>query len=214
MVESIFLNHTSLNTKDGIIIDLLKDGKEFLENFEIINRDLLLDTMFLSYRYLKCIEKIPHNFYKFVIAAYYIVSRHPQAFPVHESKKKFCKQFGIKPNSLDYSVQKILCELNFIKILDDKNYPYFIDIMSDIGFKLANDVIKGMVDKAMMKFLLYSQPVNSQILAEEMTTKLIFEMNIFPEELFRQFYDIIYESIEEYLKEYYEYLDLQQLYLI
>jgi hypothetical protein len=86
--------------------------------------------------------------------------------------------------------------------------------MSDIGFKLANDVIKSEVDKAMMKFLLYSQPVNSQILAEEMTTKLVFEMKIFPEELFRQFYDIIYESIEEYLKEYYEYLDLQQLYLI
>lgn len=213
MLELINIKQDKLNTKDQIIIDLLKDGVEFLEEFDN-NYEIIMDVVSIIYRFLKNNNKIPHNLYKFFIAAFYIVSRHPQAFPAHESKRKFCKKFGIKPGSLDYSVEKLTYKLNFIKILDDKNYPYYMDLKTDIGFKLAKGIVKQEVDKAMMNFLLNHQPINSQILCEELITKLVFEMNVFPEELFRQFYEIIFELIEKYLKNYYEYIELQQNYFI
>lgn len=201
------------NTRDQITIDIIKDGKEFLEQFEL-NQRILLDTVSLIYRFLKINRKIPHNLYKFFIAAYYIVERHPWSFPAHESKKRFCRRFGIQPSSLDYSVEKIVNSLRIVRILDDKNYPYYIDKKTDVGFKLAKSVVKSEVEKDVMKFLLYHQTVNSQILSEELLSKMILEMNIFPAELFRQFYDIIFELVEESLLDYHEYIRLQEKYLI
>ena len=163
---------------------------------------------------MKLNRKIPHNLFKFFIAAYYIVSRHPKAFPAHESKKKFCRKFGIQPSSLDYSAEKIIGVLNIKKILDEKNYPYFLDLKTDIGFKLCKNIVKVEVERRMMNFLLYHRPINSQILAEDLITKIVFEMEIFPEELFRQFYKIVSDLVEDSLNDYYEYTQLQQKYFI
>lgn len=213
MLELTTINQEILNTKDRITIDLIKDGQEFLEQFDI-NRNLMLDSVSIVYRFLRLNKKIPHNLYKFFIAAYYIVSRHPKAFPVHESKKRFCRQFGLQPSSLDYSVEKIIGVLNYIKILDDKNYPYFIDIKIDIGFKLCRNIIKVEIDRAMMNFLLYNQPFNSQIFTEDLINKIIFEMKVFPEELFRQFFEIVFDIVENSLCEYYDYVRLQESHFI
>ena len=122
--------------------------------------------------------------------------------------------FGIQQSSLEYCVDKIIGALDMIKILDDKNFPYFIDRKSDVAFKLAKSIVKFEVDKASMNFMLYHQPINSQILTESIIAELIFEMKIFPEELFRQFYDIILEMVNNLLINYNEYVELQQKYLI
>jgi hypothetical protein len=209
MLELINENFEVLNTKERITIDLIKDGIEFLEKFDI-NHDMLMDTVSIIYQYLRNTGKIPHNLYKFFIAAYYIVSRHPRAFPVHEPKSLFCNQFGIQQNSLEYSVEKIVKTLGFIKILDDTNYPYFLWPKNDLGFKVAKRIIKDEVEKSMMNFLLYNQVINSQILCEELVTKFVFEMDIFPEELFRQFFEVLFDLIEKELHDYNEYVHLQQ----
>lgn len=209
MMELLNVNQENFNSKNQVIIDMLKDGQEFLEEFNI-DYELINDTIVLLYKFLKNKKKIPHNLYKFFIAAFYIISRHPQAFPAHESKKKFCKKFGIQPTALEYSVEVIIGQLNIIKILDDKNFPYFLDLKSDIGFKLAKSIIKQEVEKAMMDFLTKNQTINSQFLCEDLITRFVFEMNLFPEELLRQFYDLILDLIENYLQDYYEYVDLQQ----
>ncbi|TFG09042.1 MAG: hypothetical protein EU539_00590 [Promethearchaeota archaeon] len=215
MVESIFINQDLIQTKDLIIIDILKDGKEFLEDKKV-NHEFIIDSLSIMYQFLKRNKKqqIPHNLYKFFIAAYYMVSRHPWSFPAHESKKNFCRKFGIEPSSLEYSLTRIREELNFKKILDDKNYPYFIDLDTDIAFKLMKNLIKNEVDHSMMNFLLYHQPVNSQILCEELITKIIFEMKLFPEELFRQFYEIVFELVDCLLSNYHEYVELQRSFFI
>lgn len=213
MLELYTPNYEILNTKERITVDLLKESQEFLEQLDI-NFDLLLDTITLIYRYLRKCEKIPHNLFKFLISAYYIVSRHPLAFPLHESKQDFCEKFGLQPSSLEYSVDKISNKLNLIKILDDMNYPYFLDPDSDLGLKFVKNIVKTNVEKSMMKFLLYNKPINSQILTEQLVSKIIFEENIFPEELFRQFYEITFEFVEERFQDYYDYVELQQKYLI
>ncbi|MBD3196737.1 MAG: hypothetical protein GF317_16895 [Candidatus Lokiarchaeota archaeon] len=211
MLELVSYNEKVLNTKDRVTIDLIKEGEEFLREFDI-NHELLPDTVSLIYRYLRKTGKIPHNLYKFYIAAYYIISRHPRAFPVHESKGDFCEKYGLKPSSLDYSVEKLVLKLDLIKILDDMNYPYFIDPNLDIGLNLTKKIIKSEIDKAMMNFLLCHQPLDAQILSEELTTKLIFEMNLFPEELFRQFFELVNNTVVDLCKGYYEYAELQQKY--
>lgn len=215
MMELIIPNQEVINTKDRITIDVIKDGEEFLKQFDI-NHELLLDVTSIIYRYLRITGKIPQNLYKFFISAYYIISRHPMAFPVHESKKKFCKEFGLQPSSLEYCVEKLTSLLNYVKILDDKNFPYYFDPKNDLSFKLAKNMVKTEVEKAMMNFLIGNQQFNAQILTEELVTKIVFEMNAFPEELFRQFYEILFELVESALREqnYSEYIQLQNKYFI
>ena len=60
MLELYTPDYEILNTKDRITIDLIKDGEEFLKQFDI-DQDFLLDTVSLVYRYLRTKEKIPHN---------------------------------------------------------------------------------------------------------------------------------------------------------
>ena len=149
MMELIIPNQEVINTKDRITIDVIKDGEDFLKQFDI-NHELLLDVTSIIYRYLRKTGKIPQNLYKFFISAYYIISRHPMAFPIHESKKKFCKQFGLQPSSLEYCVEKLTSLLNYVKIIDDKNYPYYFDPKNDLSFKLAKNMVKTEVEKAIM----------------------------------------------------------------
>ena len=213
MLELYTPNYEVISTKQRITIDLIKDGQEFLENFDI-NHDFLLDTVSLVYRYLRIHEKIPHNLYKFFIAAYYIITRHPYNFPVHETKKQFCQKFNLAVSSLEYCVEKIANSLNYIKILDDMNFPYFIDPDRDIRLNLIKSIIRSKVDKTMMSFLLYHHAVNSQILTEELVHEVIVEQKAFPEALFRQLHEIIFKFVEDELIDYNEYVKLQKKYFI
>lgn len=213
MLELYSPNFESLNIKERVTVDLIKQGKEFLEQFDV-NADLMLDTYSLIYRYLTKAGTIPQNLYKFFIAAYYIVSRHPFAFPAHQSKADFSKQFGLPVSSLEYSVDKIIDALNYIRILDDMNYPYFIDPNRDLSLKFIKTIVKSKVDKKMMQFLLYEEPINSQLLTEELVSEILFEHNAFPEELMRQLYDIVFDLVESQFKDYNEYASLQEKYFI
>jgi hypothetical protein len=213
MLELYTPEYEVINTKERITIDLLKDGQEFLEQFDI-NPNFLLDTISIVYKYLRNNGKIPHNLYKFFIAAYYIISRHPYAFPVHETKKEYCQQFGLGVSSLEYCVEKIIESLNYIKIQDDMNFPYFVDPKRDISLNIIKKLIKAKVDKAMMSFLLSSQSINSQILTEELVYEVVFEQKAFPEELFRQLYKIVFEYVEKEFLDYNQYVKLQKKFFI
>ena len=213
MLELYTPQYEEINTKERITIDLIKDGQEFLQQFDI-NHELLLDTISVVYKYLRSNGKIPHNLFKFFVAAYYIISRHPFAFPVHETKKDFCEKFNIPVSALDYCVERITNTLNYIKILDDMNFPYFVDPKRDICLKFIKNLIKSKVDKAMMTFLVYNQPINSQILTEELVNEVIFEQNAFPEELFRQLFEIAFEYVENGFHDYKEYIGMQKKYFI
>ena len=212
MLELYTPNYEVINTKERITIDLIKDGQEFLLKFDIKN-ELLLDTISLVYKYLRSRGKIPQNLFKFFIGAYYIISRHPFAFPAHESKKEFCKKFGLPISSLDYCVEKITESLSYIKILDDKNFPYFVDPKRDISLSVIKKMAKSRVDREMMKFLVYNKPINSQILTEELVDEIISQHKAFPEELFRQLYEIAFEFVENEFVEYTNYIKLQNKYL-
>ncbi len=213
MLELYTPNYEVLNAKDRITIDLLKDGQKFLEQFDI-NPNYLIDTVSVVYKYLRNNRKIPHNLFKFFIGAYYIILRHPFAFPAHETKKIFCQKFNLSISSLDYCVEKITESLNYIKILDDKNFPYFIDQKRDICLNVIKKVVKAKVEKIMMNFLLYNQPVNSQILTEELVHDIIFDQKAFPEELFRQLFEIVFDLVENELDDYKKYVKLQSKYFI
>ncbi len=209
MLELYTPQYEEINTRERITIDIIKDGQEFLQQFDI-NPDYLLDTVSVVYKYLRNNGKIPHNLYKFFIAAYYIISRHPFAFPVHESKKTFCERFRLPISALDYCVERIVDTLDYIRILDDMNFPYFIDPKRDICLKFIKNLIRSKVDKAMMRFLIGNQPINSQILTEELVNEVIFKQKAFPEELLRQLFDIAFEYVEEGFLEYKEYVRLQK----
>ena len=213
MLELYTPQYEEINTKERITIDLIKDGQEFLQQFDIKN-ELLLDTISVVYKYLRSNGKIPHNLFKFFVGAYYIISRHPFAFPMHETKTNFCEKFNIPVSALDYCVERIANSLNYIKILDDKNFPYFVDPKRDISLNFIKKFIKSKVDKAMMTFLIYDQPINSQILTEELVNEVIFEQNAFPEELFRQLFEIVFEYVENGFQDYNEYVVMQKKYFI
>ncbi|MCK4285082.1 MAG: hypothetical protein KAX18_02715, partial [Candidatus Lokiarchaeota archaeon] len=97
---------------------------------------------------------------------------------------------------------------------DDMNFPYFVDPKRDISLNIIKKLIKSKVDKAMMSFLLSHQSINSQILTEELVYEVIFEQKAFPEELFRQLYEIVFEYVERGFLDYNKYVKLQTKYFI
>jgi len=213
MLEIPIVSLDELNTKDRITIDLIKDGEQYLNQFNV-NQEILLEAVSIVYKYLRVVKKIPHDLYKFFVASYYIIERHPYCFPVHESKKDFCKRFGIQESSLNYSVEKIVKSLQYVKIQDDLNFPYFIDPKSDICFNLIKNIVNKKVKKAMMRFLLYDKPINAQILTEELVEDIIYNHEIFPEELFRQLYWMVFDLVDDQLEEYNEYVALQKRFFL
>jgi hypothetical protein len=94
------------------------------------------------------------------------------------------------------------------------NFPYFIDPKRDLSLNIVKNIVKSKIDASMMKFLLYNRPINSQILTEELVCDIIFEHKAFPEELFRQLYEIVAVLVDEEFTDYDEYAVLQQKYFI
>ena len=94
------------------------------------------------------------------------------------------------------------------------NFPYFLDPERDLSLEIIKNIVKSKIDVAMMKFLLYNKAVNSQILTEELVCDIVFEHKAFPEELFRQLYDIVFRLVEQEFTDHNKYVMLQQKYFI
>jgi len=84
----------------------------------------------------------------------------------------------------------------------------------DLSLEIIKNIVKSKIESAMMKFLLYNKQVNSQILTEELVSDIVFEHKAFPEELFRQLYNIVSNLVEEKFTDHNEYVMLQQKYFI
>ncbi len=196
-----------INTKERVIVEIINKGQSHLEDLGIPKK-LTVYASSIMFRFLQE-NKIPQKFLNYFSAALYIAQRHPLSFPLHKKKSKFCNLYLIEESSLDYCVNEIIRKLNFRKILDDKNYPYFIDPL-DLGLKVIKNLVKKECQEALMQFFSSSIPINTQILSEKLTTMSVFEMKIFHEELFRQIYEIIYDLVSSELKEYSDYVKLQK----
>ena len=83
-----------------------------------------------------------------------------------------------------------------------------------VALSIIKNIVKSKIDASMMKFLLYNRPINSQILTEELVCDIVFEHKAFPEELFRQLYEIVATLVDEEFTDYDEYAVLQQKYFI
>lgn len=62
----------------------------------------------------------------------------------------------------------------------------------------------------MMNFLIY----HSQILFEELVHEVVIEQKAFPEELFRQLYEIVFNYVEREFSDYNKYIKMQKKYFI
>lgn len=200
-----------LNTKERIIVEIIKKGQDHLEDLGI-PRKIAVFASSIVFRYLQS-GKIPRNFINYFAGALYIAQRHPLSFPFHKKKSKFCTLYNIEEPALDYCVSEIIKKLGFIKFYDDKNYPYFLD-PQDLGYRLVKSLVERECQESLMNFFNYHQSINAQIVSEKLTTAAIFEMKIFPEEMLRQIYEIVLNLVSQELTEYSEYVKLQQKYFI
>jgi len=196
-----------INTKERVIVEIINKGQLHLEDLGVPKK-ISVYASSIMFRYLQG-GKIPQNILNYFAGALYIAQRHPLSFPMHKKKSRFCSLYMIEKGSLDYCVNEIIRTLGFRKILDDKNYPYFLDPL-DLGLKIIKNMVEKECQEELMQFFNSSIPVDAQFLSEKLTTMVIFEMRVFHDELFRQIYEIIYELVSSELKEYNNYVKLQK----
>ncbi len=196
-----------INTKERVIVEIINKGQLHLEDLGVPKK-ISVYASSIMFRYLQE-GKIPQNILNYFVAALYIAKRHPLSFPMHKKKSRFCGLYMIEEGSLDYCVNEIIRTLGFRKILDDKNYPYFLDPL-DLGLKIIKNMVEKECQEELMQFFSSSIPVDAQFLSEKLTTMVIFEMRVFHDELFRQIYEIIYELVSSELKEYNNYVKIQK----
>ncbi len=87
-----------------------------------------LEKYFINDKSLHEANSLIWNFYRvnnssfpgdksnFYIAGYYIISRHPDNFPVHETKEDFCNIFKRDHEVLRKFIGEITSSLNYIRI--------------------------------------------------------------------------------------------------
>lgn len=195
------------NTKERVIVEIINKGQLHLEDLGVPKK-ISVYTSSIMFRYLEE-GRIPQSILNYFVAALYVAQRHPLSFPMHRKKSKFCDLYMIEEGSLDYCVNEIVRVLGFRKILDDKNYPYFLDPL-DLGLKIIKNMVEKECQEELVHFFRSSILVDAQFLSEKLTTMVIFEMRVFHDELFRQIYEIIYGLVSDELKEYNNYVKMQK----
>ncbi|MHC1592132.1 MAG: hypothetical protein ACXQS8_08590 [Candidatus Helarchaeales archaeon] len=190
------MNVSVLNEKS--IRACIKSASEFYSKQDL-DRDLMIVAIDLIVRYLKRIAPArPRDLEVLYAAAYHVASRHPFSHPNSQTKEKIAVKFGIKLSSLSWYVQRLLEDLEFIRLYDEQGRPYYIDPQGLISAVL-HSITSKCLNEHLIKTVINNGYPDVFTVQERVVATLIENLRIIPEVFRRdlQFYihDIIKDQI-------------------
>ena len=115
----------------------------------------------------------------FYAAGMYIANRHPYSYPNHETKAQFVRRTQIRISSMEWYNDAIITDLGFIKIHDNRHYPYYID-PEGIIYRVLHGIVKDAVSESAVKQLLGKPIVDYQKQSLEITNQLTGRLKLMP----------------------------------
>ena len=176
------LNTIILN--DEYIRNIIKEANKIYKNFNL-DIDIIPVALDIIIRYIKkTIPSEPREKNVLYLAAYYIVKRHPFAYPSYITRESFSIPFDIKTTSLDWYVNRILSDLNFIRIHDSQMKPYFIDRASLI-FTVTHSIARSQLSEFLINAVINKKMHDVNIIVDDIVAILLDRLKILPE-IFRR----------------------------
>ena len=113
-------------------------------------------------------------------ASLYISGRHPYTFPNRETRTDFAKTYQIKTSSLEWYIESIINTLDFIKIYDYRQYPYYIDPEGIIQTVLTS-VLAERKTESQIKHVLGINRYHEDGIATDVTNRIVERLKLVPE---------------------------------
>ncbi len=159
-------------------------------NFSVIAIDYVI-------RYIKVImPAIPRDTEVLYAAAYFIALKHPFSYPNYHTKESHARKFGIKVSSLSWYVQRILEDINFIRLHDDQARPYYIDSNSLISAVL-HSITSASLHEHLIKTIVNETLPDVFEVQEKVISTLIENLRIIPEVFRRELQFYVHDLIKD-----------------
>ena len=160
-----------------ILIPLFQDAYKFYIKLDV-NDKLRLYSLAILGRYLLVHDTIK-DMESFYAAGMYIANRHPYSYPNHETKSQFAKRTQVRISSMQWYNDAIITKLGFIKIHDNRHYPYYID-PEGIIYRVLHGIVKDAATESTVKQLLGKPIVEYQKQSLEIASQLTARLKLIP----------------------------------
>ena len=165
-----------------------------------LDKNIIPIALDISIRFIKnSIPSEPREKNVLYCAAYFIAIRHPFSQPSYVTRDGFADQFNIKTTSLDWYINRILTELDFIRIHDLNQLPYFIDKTSLIH-TVTISIIHSNLSESLINAVLNKKIPDVNILVDKIIGILIDRLKILPEVFKRSLRGLVLDTIRSEIK--------------
>ena len=176
------LNVITLN--DKYIRNIIDEANELLSKFNL-KKDIIPVALDIIIRYIKnAVPSEPREKEVLYLAAYFISIRHPFSYPSNITREGFSYQSNIKITSLDWYVNRILSDLNFIRMHGPEGKPYFLDRTSLI-FTVTRSITRSQLSEFLINAIINKKMPEVNTIVDQILTILIIRLRILPE-IFRR----------------------------
>lgn len=183
-----------LNEK--FVRDNTRAANEYYEKIEL-DPDFIVIAIDFIIRYLnKILPAIPRDHEVLYAAAYYVALKHPFSHPNYHTKEAIAQKFDIKLSSLNWYVQRLLEDLDFLILHDDQARPYYIDCT-----RLISSVVHSITDSTLHEHLIKAVIRESYpdifTVQEKIVNILIENLRILPAVFRRELELIVHDLIKD-----------------
>ena len=115
------------------------------------------------------------------------------------TRDDWSNKFNIKTTSLDWYINRIITELNFLRVHDARMTPYFVDRASLI-FTVTLSITHSQLNENMLNAIINKRIPDVNIIVDEIVGILIERLKILPGVFKRSLTSIVLEMIRKEVK--------------
>ncbi|MHA1380253.1 MAG: hypothetical protein ACTSRG_17905 [Candidatus Helarchaeota archaeon] len=179
---------------------IISDANLLFSKYDL-DKDIIPVALDIIIRYIhSSIPAEPREKDILYAAAFFIAIRHPFSHPSSVTRDSLAEKFGIKTTSLDWYINKILTELEFLRVHDEKSIPYFIDRNSLI-FTVTISIIHSQLSESLLKAIISNKVPDINSVVDKIINILIDRLRILPSIFKRSLRSIVLDMIRQEIKE-------------
>lgn len=188
-----------MTLNDKYIRKIIYEANHLYSKYDL-DKNIIPIALDISIRYIKnSIPSEPREKDVLYCAAYFIAIRHPFSHPSYVTRDGFADQFNIKTTSLDWYVNRILTELDFIRIHDLNQLPYFVDRNSLIH-TVTISIIHSNLSESLLNAILYKKMPDVNIIVDNIIGILVDRLKILPDVFKRSLRSLVLDTIRGEIK--------------
>ncbi|MHA1300631.1 MAG: hypothetical protein ACTSO9_14535 [Candidatus Helarchaeota archaeon] len=191
--------NTSILNED-YIRNIIDEANQLYSEYDL-DKDIIPVALDIIIRYIKhSIPSEPREKNILYAASYFVALRHPFSQPSHITRDSWANKFGIKTTSLDWYINRVLTELDFIRVHDERMLPYFVDKTSLI-YTVTLSITHSQLSESLINSIIENRIPDVNIIVDKIVSMLIDRLRILPNVFRRSLTNIVLEIVRKETKD-------------